>query len=99
MGRYQRDIHTLLNYLYSHIVYSNKSCMFEVLQRCSQPNTTIMNTRIEIEIQYLQNQINKEKDSLKYTLDSNFFSVAKAKIESIEEMTEKIFELRSLLNS
>jgi len=73
--------------------------MFEVLQRCSQPNTTIMNTRIEIEIQYLQNQINKEKDSLKDTLDSNFFSVAKAKIESIEKMTEKIFELRSLLNS
>ena len=58
-----------------------------------------MNTRIEIEIQYLQNQINKVKDSMKETLDMNFFSVAKAKIESIEEMTEKIFELRSLLNS
>ena len=42
MGRYQRDIHTLLNYLYSHIVYSIFCCMFEVLQRCSQPNTTIM---------------------------------------------------------
>ena len=58
-----------------------------------------MNTRIEIEIQYLQNQINAQKDSLKETLDMNFFSVAKAKIESIEEMTDKIFELRSLLNA
>lgn len=58
-----------------------------------------MNTRIEIEIQYLQNQINKVKDSMKETLDMNFFSVAKAKIESIEEMTDKITDLRRLINS
>ena len=48
MWRYQRDIHTLLNYLYSHIVYSNKSCMFEVLQRCSQPNTTMIMKTIKV---------------------------------------------------
>ena len=49
MWRYQRVIHTLLNYLYSHIVYSIFYCKFEVLQRCSQPNTTmIMKTKIQI---------------------------------------------------
>lgn len=58
-----------------------------------------MNTRIEIEIQYLQNEISKVKDSMKDTLDMNFFSVAKAKIESIEEMTDKISDLRRLINS
>lgn len=64
-----------------------------------QQNNNDMNTRIEIEIQYLQNQINKVKDSMKETLDMNFFSVAKAKIESIEEMTDKITDLRRLINS
>ena len=56
MLRYQRVIHTLLNYLYSHIVYSNKSCMFEVLQRCSQPNTTIMKIYQVIKNRGLENE-------------------------------------------
>tara|TARA_R110002110_G_scaffold19187_5_gene80021 strand:- start:218 stop:730 length:513 start_codon:yes stop_codon:yes gene_type:complete len=34
--------HPIKLFSYSHIVYSIFYCKFEVLQRCSQPNTTIM---------------------------------------------------------
>jgi Mg2+ and Co2+ transporter CorA len=58
-----------------------------------------MTTRIEIEIQYLQNEIESIKDSIKESLDMNFFNVAHNKVQRIQELTEKIFELRTLLNS
>lgn len=58
-----------------------------------------MKTRIEIEIQYLQNEVESIKDSMKETLDMNFFNVARNKVQRIEELTEKIYQLKILLNS
>ena len=43
-----RYSHPIKLFSYSHIVYSIFYCKFEVLQRCSQPNTTmIMKTKIQ----------------------------------------------------
>ena len=58
-----------------------------------------MKERIQIEIEYLQNEIELIKNSIRETLDMNFFNVAHHKVERIEELNDKIIDLRRLLNS
>ena len=45
-------------------------------------------------IKYYQLKIEEEKEAIKDCLNQNFFSMAKASIERIEEMTNKINSLR-----
>lgn len=45
-------------------------------------------------IKYYQTKIEEEKEAIKDCLNQNFFSMAKSKIERIEEMTNKINSLR-----
>ena len=45
-------------------------------------------------IKYYQTKIEEEKEAIKDCLSQNFFSMAKSKIERIEEMTNKINSLR-----
>ena len=48
----------------------------------------------EQKIQYLESKIRKEKEAIIDCLNQNFFSIAKSKIERIEEMTKQINSLR-----
>ena len=45
-------------------------------------------------IKYYESKIEEEKEAIKDCLNQNFFSMAKSKIERIEEMTNKINSLR-----
>ena len=86
MWRYQRDIHTLLNYLYSHIVYSIFCCMFEVLQRCSQPNTTIMKT---IKVTYTETYIVTEERIVEVS-NATFKKLQNEDSEEYERLLEEM---------
>ena len=43
-------------------------------------------------IKYLQSKIEEEKEAIKDCLVQNFFSMAKAKIERIEELSEELLK-------
>lgn len=45
-------------------------------------------------IKYYESKIEEEKEAIKDCLNQNFFSMAKSKIERIEEMINKINSLR-----
>lgn len=48
----------------------------------------------KLKIKYFEYKIEEEKKAIKDCLDQNFFSMAKSKIERIEEMRNKINSLR-----
>lgn len=50
--------------------------------------------RNEQSIEYYQLKIEEEKEAIKDCLEQNFFSMAKSKIDRIEEMRTKINTLR-----
>ena len=68
--------HPIKLFSYSHIVYSIFYCKFEVLQRCSQPNTTIMKT---INFTTYQNSILDGVSSEMFGIDFWELSVAQQK--------------------